>query len=86
MFRTSFGLGVMLSPIFGCGMYVIGGYMAVFLSVGLGYLLIYPYIYSNFTSFADLYEEFNRTEYNTSAGTLKLNYQVDISFYDLAKN
>jgi hypothetical protein len=86
MFRTSFGLGVMLSPIFGCGMYVIGGYMAAFLSVGLGYLLIYPYIYSKLASFADHHEEFNRTEYNTSAGTLKLNYQVNISFNDLAKN
>ena len=64
----------MLSPIFGCVLYVIGGYMLVFLTVGLGHLLIYPYIYCKLTSFADLHEEFNRTEYNTSAGTLKLNY------------
>ena len=73
-FQTYFGLGIMLSPIFGCGLYVIGGYMFVFFTVGLGHLLIYPYNYSKLTIFADLHEEFNRTEYNTSAGTLKLNY------------
>jgi hypothetical protein len=46
MFRAASGLGGLLSPLMGSAMYAAGGYMAVFMYVGVGYLAIAPFIYS----------------------------------------
>ena len=46
MFRAASGLGGLLSPIFGAAMFAFGDFFAVFLYVGIGYLLICPLIYS----------------------------------------
>ena len=45
MFRASSGLGGMISPMLGAAMFALGEYFAVFLFVGIGYLLICPLIY-----------------------------------------
>jgi len=45
MFRASSGLGGIISPMLGAGMFAIGEYFAVFLCVGLLYFLICPLIY-----------------------------------------
>lgn len=39
------GLGGLAAPVLGAGMYVVGGFFAVFLSVGVGYLFILPFVY-----------------------------------------
>jgi len=46
MFRAASGVGGLLSPLVTAGMYAWGGYMAVFMFTGAGYLLICPFIYS----------------------------------------
>jgi len=45
MFRAASGAGGMLAPMLGTGFYALGGFMATFLYVGVGYLLISPVIY-----------------------------------------
>ena len=45
MFRVASGLGGLLSPILGSVMYACGGFIAAFMSVGVGYLFICPWIY-----------------------------------------
>ena len=45
MFRAASGLGGLLSPLMGSAMFAWGSYTAVFMYVGVGYLLIAPLIY-----------------------------------------
>ena len=49
MFRVASGLGGLLSPMMGAGMYALGGFIATFSSVGIGYLCISPFIYWRLT-------------------------------------
>ena len=44
-FRVASGLGGMISPILGSVMYACGGFIAAFMSVGVGYLFICPWIF-----------------------------------------
>ena len=44
-FRMASGLGGLAAPALGAGMYVVGGFFAVFLTVGIGYLFILPLVY-----------------------------------------
>lgn len=44
-FRAASGLGGLICPLLGAAMFAVGEYFAVFLTVGLGYLLISPIIY-----------------------------------------
>lgn len=45
MFRAASGLGGLLAPLLGSAFYAWGEYMATFMYVGIGYLLISPLIY-----------------------------------------
>jgi len=49
MFRVASGLGGLLSPMMGAAMYALGGFIATFSSVGVGYLCISPFIYCKLT-------------------------------------
>lgn len=45
LFRSASGVGGLFSPLVCSGMYAWGGFMAVFMFIGAGYLLICPLIY-----------------------------------------
>lgn len=45
LFRMASGAGGMLAPMLGTAFFTMGGFMATFLYVGVGYLLISPIIY-----------------------------------------
>jgi hypothetical protein len=45
MFRAASGLGGLLAPLLGAGVYAWGGYLAVFMYVGVGYIAISPFVY-----------------------------------------
>lgn len=45
MFRAAVGLGGLLAPLLGASMFVWGEFMATFMTIGIGYLLISPFIY-----------------------------------------
>ena len=55
MFRAASGAGGMLAPMLGTAMYALGGFMAAFLYVGIGYLLISPFIYFQLYKAKELY-------------------------------
>ena len=44
-FRMASGLGGMLTPLIGAGMYTIGGFSAIYFTMGAVMLLIAPFIY-----------------------------------------
>jgi len=50
MFRVASGLGGLLSPMVGSAMYALGGFIATFMSVGVGFLIICPYVYYKLTA------------------------------------
>jgi hypothetical protein len=45
MFRACSGFGGLISPLLGAAMFAWGSYMAAFMYVGAGYILIIPLIY-----------------------------------------
>jgi hypothetical protein len=45
MFRTATGLGGILSPLIGAAMYAAGGYLAAFLSIGIAFNVVQPFVY-----------------------------------------
>ena len=45
IFRAANGVGGVFCPLFGAAMYALGGYMACFMYVGVGYLIITPFVY-----------------------------------------
>ena len=45
LFRAAYGIGGLIAPALGASMYAWGGFMATFMSVGIGYLLAAPLIY-----------------------------------------
>jgi hypothetical protein len=45
MFRAASGIGSILSPLIGAGTYAFGGFMAAFLSIGILFNVIQPFVY-----------------------------------------
>lgn len=55
MFRAASGLGGLLAPLLGAAFYAWGGFMALFMYIGAGYLLISPLIYKRLYTSRDLF-------------------------------
>ena len=47
MFRIAFGLGNLAAPLLGSVMYALYGFTAVYICVGIGYLVFAPIVYIN---------------------------------------
>ena len=45
MFRAASGIGSILSPLLGAGTYAAGGFIAAFLSIGILFNLVQPFVY-----------------------------------------
>ena len=56
MFRAASGIGGLLAPLLGAGLYAWGGYMALFMFIGAGYLLIAPFIYNRLYTAKSLFD------------------------------
>ena len=57
MFRAANVFGGLISPLFGAAMFAWGRYMAAFMYVGAGYLILLPFIYLKLYAASDLYLE-----------------------------
>lgn len=55
MFRAANGVGGLMTPIIGSAMFAWSGFMGAFMYVGIGYLLITPFIYYALYSSRDLF-------------------------------
>lgn len=55
MFRAASGLGGLLAPLTGAAFFAWGGYMALFMYIGAGYLLIAPLIYVRLYKARDIF-------------------------------
>jgi hypothetical protein len=45
IFRAASGLGSIFSPLLGSSMYAAGGFMAAFLSIGITFNIMQPFVY-----------------------------------------
>jgi len=57
MFRAASGAGGLLAPLMGTAFYAWGGFMAVFMYVGVGCCLIFPFVYWQIVKARDVFAE-----------------------------
>lgn len=58
MFRSAQGLGSLVSPLLGAAFFAWADFLATFISVGVGYILIAPFIYKRLYAAQEQYIAF----------------------------
>jgi MFS family permease len=62
LFRAASGLGTLVAPLSGAALFVVGGYMSIFLFNGIGQFLISPFVYYKMKSSREEFLEIKTEE------------------------
>jgi|LauGreDrversion4_2_1035121.scaffolds.fasta_scaffold417321_3 hypothetical protein len=62
MFRAALGVGSMLSPLLGSVSYKAGGFTAAFLTVGVTFIMVQPFIYCSLVKSKTEFEKINQNQ------------------------
>lgn len=63
LFRAAYGVGGLLAPPICAGLFAWGEYFACFMFVGVGYLILAPFIYVRLYSAKEEWDKFPSIEY-----------------------